>query len=308
MDPAPETKRVFLTLLGDPQTGDIDAYQRLQEQEAHAEARRHQLALEAVCAPGFDHLRVVRKRLSQAVQPPVDAVVIEPANEDGAQMLVRELRGRCGLVLLNAWAPGLVQDAAWDDKPLGSFSTDHAAIGTIQGRQINALLPQGGAVLCITGPLRSSAARERLAALRAVVKPGILIHDAEAGQWAASEGVTAFQTWYRVNRERRATEIEVIAGQSDDLAMGAASAAHAVADPAHAERFRRLRLLGADACPDYGRRLVDDGTLTASVTAPPNAGEALRGLARFWRRGEPLPLKGLTRPTPYPLGSTLAGR
>jgi ABC-type sugar transport system substrate-binding protein len=305
MTQAPAPRRVLLALLGDSQAA--DPYQRLQEQDACEEAERQQFALEVLYSPGFDHLRVVRKRLGDTRQPPVDAVVIEPASESGVQMLVRELRGRCGLVLLNAWAPGIQQDADWHGRPFGTYSTDHGAIGTIQGRQINALLPAGGAALCITGPLRSNAAAERLAALRSALRPGIVVHDAEGGNWSASDGGNAFLSWYRVHKDRR-TEVQVLAGQSDDLVMGAAEAVRAVSDPVHAQRFRQARLLGVDACPAFGRRLVDEGVLAASVTNPANAGEALRGLARFWRRGEALPLRGLTRPTPYPLHSTLATR
>ncbi len=308
MTQAPATpKCVFLTLLGDSQAGEVDAYQQLQEQDAREQAERQQLALEVTYAPGFDHLRVVRKRLSDTKLPTVDAVLIEPASEDGAQLLVRELRGRCGLVLLNAWAPGLDADADWQGRPLGTYSTDHAAIGTIQGRQINALLPSGGTVLCVTGPLRSNAAAQRLEALRIALRPGIGVHDAEAARWTATDGAAAFQAWYRIHKDRR-VDVQVIAGQSDDLAMGAAEAARTLSDATSARRFQDARLLGVDACPAYGRRLVDEGRLTASVTTPPNTGEALRDLARFWRRGEALPLRGLTRPSPYPLDSTRASR
>lgn len=60
------------------------------------------------------------------------------------------------------------------------------------------------------------------------------------------------------------------------------------------------KLLGVDACPGYGQRLVDDGTLAASVVAPPNAGLALELLHRFWTEGRPLPLRSFTAPRPYP--------
>lgn len=46
--------------------------------------------------------------------------------------------------------------------------------------------------------------------------------------------------------------------------------------------------------------VVDEGTLTASVEAPANAGLALTLLHRFWREARPLPLRSFTEPRPYP--------
>jgi hypothetical protein len=65
----------------------------------------------------------------------------------------------------------------------------------------------------------------------------------------------------------------------------------------------RAKLLGADACPGYGKRLVDEGTLAASVVAPANTGDALRLLHRFWETGQPLALRSFTQPVPYPATS-----
>jgi len=58
-----------------------------------------------------------------------------------------------------------------------------------------------------------------------------------------------------------------------------------------------------DACPQFGRKLVDSGELAASVITPATTGEAIRGLQRFWRAGQPLPLKAFTEPKPYPPSS-----
>jgi hypothetical protein len=60
------------------------------------------------------------------------------------------------------------------------------------------------------------------------------------------------------------------------------------------------RFLGVDACPAYGRRLVDDGTLAASVVAPANTSLALELLRAFWKEGRRLPARSFTTPSPYP--------
>jgi ABC-type sugar transport system substrate-binding protein len=178
-------------------------------------------------------------------------------------------------------------------------STDHARIGRIQGEQVRALLPQGGMVLCVTGPRRSSAAQERFDGLRATVGPGIEVLDTEAGDWTEPGGGTAFGDWYRVFVARDAV-VDVVAAQSDELAMGVRNAIQALAAGPRSDAMRRARLLGVDACPSYGRHLVDLGTLTASVETPANVGLALDLLHRFWTEARPLPLRSFTEPRPYP--------
>jgi hypothetical protein len=116
------------------------------------------------------------------------------------------------------------------------------------------------------------------------------------------DGIVAFDHWYALHKTRE-VEIDVIAAQSDELAVGARSACEAVTNATHRHRLTKARFLGVDACPAFGRRLVDSGTLEASITTPANTGEAIRALRRFWDSGQPLDLKSLTRAEPYPSAS-----
>ena len=84
------------------------------------------------------------------------------------------------------------------------------------------------------------------------------------------------------------------------LAMGVRRAIQALPPSPKADAVRGALLLGVDACPGYGKELVDAGTLTASVQMPANADVALESLHRFWDRGTPVPLRTLTEPLPYP--------
>jgi ABC-type sugar transport system substrate-binding protein len=297
-------KTILLVLPGSSAAAAVDYYQVLQEETAVAEAASLGLSLEVVKAPGFDHLRVIRKRLGDAGAPALDAVVVEPGSLSSTELILKELKGRSGLVLLNAWSPAVEELApGWGaGLPIGTLSTDHAEIGRIQAAQLNTLVPDGGSVLCVTGSLRSSAAQQRLEALKAGLKPDVTLHDTEAGDWTEEGGARAFESWYGLFRSRR-FELDAIAAQSDELAVGARRAALAVTTPAHRDTLAGAKLLGADACPAYGKRLVDDGTLAASVVAPANTGEALRRLQRFWQSGQPVALRAFTRPLPYPPSS-----
>jgi ABC-type sugar transport system substrate-binding protein len=297
-------KRILLVLPGSTAPGAVDYYQALQEETAVAEAASLGLSVEVVHAPGFDHLRVIRKRLSDAGAPGVDAVVVEPGSLSSMELLLKEVKGRVGLILLNAWSPAVEEHAAtWGaGLPFGTLSTDHVGIGRIQALQLNAAVPDEGSVLCVTGSLRSSAAQQRLEGLKAALKSGITLHDTEAGDWTEEGGARAFESWYALFRSRR-FDLHAIAAQSDELAVGARRAALTGATPAHREMLAAAKLLGVDACPGYGRRLVDERTLAASVVAPANTGDALRQLHRFWETGRPVALRAFTRPLPYPPSS-----
>src|SRR5262245_32344969 len=294
-------KTILVVLTGTAGTQQADHYQLLQEEAARSEGAAGGVSVEIVFAPGFDHLRVIRRRLADPSAAKLDAVVVEPSSVVATELVLKEVKGRAGLVPLNAWSPAVEEHARdWGSGlPFGTVSTDHAGIGAIQGRQIRALLPGGGRVLCVTGPLRSSAAAQRLEAAKAAVGADVTLLETEAGEWMESDGIVAFDNWYSLHKAGDVS-LDVIAAHSDELAVGARSACEAVSNPAHRAMLAKVPVLGVDACPAYGRELVDSGRLAASVTTPPNTGEAIRALRRFWDAGAPLELRRLTTAEPYP--------
>jgi Periplasmic binding protein domain len=297
------SKTVFALLLGNEAGEPVDLYQALQREEAVTEGSAAGFQVEVACAPGYDQFRVLKKRLADASSP-VDAVLAEPASSSALALILRDLKGRAGLVLLNAWDPLVEQNApGWGaGLPLATVSMPHERIGEIQGAQVSAVVPPNGAVLVVTGPSRSSAAQERLRGLRATARPDIQVHDTEAGQWSEAAGIIAFNSWYGIFKSRDEV-IHAIAGQSDDVAMGARAAAAAVPNAQHAAMFAKAKVLGVGACPGYGRELVDDGTLHASVVAPPTTGTAITLLRRFWADGKPPALRSFNSAVPYPVAS-----
>lgn len=291
-----EPRTVFVVLPGRKEEG--DHYQLLQEETAVAAGQRHGLRTEVVYAPAFDQVRVTKRRLLEP--QPVDAVVIEPSSLSTIDTLLRELRGRTGLVLLNAWGPAVEEASrSWGpEHPFGTVSTDHGAIGRIQAGQVRRLA-EAGTVLAVTGPRRSSAAQERLAGLLEAVGPAVEVIDTEAGEWTEAAGATAFSDWHRIFKARK-VKVTAVAAQSDELAIGVRNAVRALAEPDQRSALGAARLFGVDACPGYGRRLVDEGALTASVVTPANTALALERLSAFWTARSPLPLRSFTKPSPYP--------
>jgi len=298
----PSQRRTILVLLpGDPASGQTDHYQVLQAEKAATEGHKAGVAVEVLFAPGFDHLRSLRKRLLDAKAPRVDAVVTEPMSLSTMDLILRDLKGKAGLVLLNIWAPSIEeQSRSWGSAfPIGTVSTDHAKIGALQGRQIAQHVPEGGRVLCMTGPSRASAAQQRLDGVRSTLRPDIQLLQTEAGDWNEADGIVAFNSWYGIFKARLDL-IHVVAAQSDELAMGSLRAARAVANPGHREMLSKARFLGVDACPGFGKKLVDEGTLAGSVTTPANTDIAIRHLVNFWNEGTPVPLRSFSEAKIYP--------
>jgi ribose transport system substrate-binding protein len=296
-------KRIFVLLIGNKERGDVNHFQLLQEETAHSEGRRLGLSVEVAFAPGFDQLRVLKKRIADAASP-IDAVVTEPANNSTMDLMMGELRAKTGCVILSAWGPSVEAAAkSWGDGlPFGTVGTDHVKVGEIQGRQVRALLPQGGRALYVAGPLRSSAAQQRLEGLKAQAGPGLRIEEISAGQWTESDGIVAFNDWYRVAKSGDPV-VPVVAAGNDELALGARRACEALPSAGHRESLLRARFLGVDACPTFGQKLVTDKLLHASVLTPANTGLALTLLHRFWSEGAAVPLRSFTEARPWPASS-----
>ena len=293
-------KNVLVLLLGTAEGGPVDLYQDLQGKTAQAVARTAGIEVEVVFCSAINQYRVVRRHLGDASRP-VDAVIAEPATVANMDLMLKDLRGRSGVVVLNAWDPLLeAYYREWPQgSPIGTISMPHTKFGELQGKQVSSVVGQGGSILVVTGPSLSSAAGERLQGLKSTLRPDIQIFDIGGGQWNETEGALAFGIWYGVFKSRR-ERIEAVAGQSDDLAVGARGAALKVPNPEHAQMFAQARYFGVGAVPGFGKEKVDDGTLYASIVAPPNAGTAIELLRQYWATGRPLPLRSFSEVLPYP--------
>src|SRR5262245_12390837 len=123
---ASDPKHVFVLLLGDRESGQVNHFQKLQEETAIDEGRRLGIDVEVVLAPAFDQPRALVKRMLERGARAVDAVVTEPGNTPTLNLMLNELRGKTGLIVLSAWAPTIELAAAtWGaGLPMGTVSTD----------------------------------------------------------------------------------------------------------------------------------------------------------------------------------------
>ncbi|MBA0087677.1 MAG: substrate-binding domain-containing protein, partial [Acidobacteria bacterium Pan2503] len=171
-------------------------------------------------------------------------------------------------------------------------------IGRIQGRQIAALVPHGGAVLCIQGPGENSAAKDRTAGMQET-KPANVHPTLLRAQWTEESSQKAVRSWLKLTTSRKAA-IDLIAAQDDSMAIGARKAFEELPNETEKERWLSLPFLGCDGLPKTGQAWVKSGLLAATIFVPPNAGQAIELFVEAFERGKQPPERALTVPVSVP--------
>lgn len=155
--------------------------------------------------------------------------------------------------------------------PAFAVSANHTEVGRIQARQLSALLPSGGAVLCIQGPSSTLAARDRMAGLLEAKAENLMLKVIRCSNWTEEAGHHAVASWLRLSTSRL-EQIHVVAAQNDSLAMGGRKALLALSG----KHWANVPFLGVDGLAGTGCAWVREGLLTATVIVPPVAGSALQ--------------------------------
>jgi ABC-type sugar transport system substrate-binding protein len=194
-----------------------------------------------------------------------------------------------GWVLLGRWS-GYMADLReeFPRLPIFSVAADQREIGRIQGRQFRALLPDGGELVYIRGPLGTSSAIRRFEGVQEVLQGSAIKVYALSSDWTKEGGAQAMTDWLRVFRWRDFPRF-VVGGQNDTMTMGSRGALiEAARERAEIVRNRVL-FTGCDGTPRYGQRLVLEGSLRATVIMPPTAAAALDEVAAMLLDGRPRP-------------------
>jgi ABC-type sugar transport system substrate-binding protein len=183
--------------------------------------------------------------------------------------------------------------------PVFNVLCDQWEIGRIQGRWFRTLLPDGGEVVYLRGPLGTSSAVRRFEGVQEILAGSPLQVFTATTEWTLEGGETAMKQWLEILENRPLPKL-VIGAQNDAMAMGARTALEQLARRRTDVRVDEIPIVGCDGTPGYGRRLVDEGKLTATVIMPPVAGIAVNEIAAFGAGRPRPPAEIVLRPTPYP--------
>lgn len=250
------------------------------------------------------------QQLLKFVQAPAaerpDGILLEPVSAAGLPRVAEAaVAAGIGWLVSNAqvdYLPTLRKNAK---APVFQVSQDHVEVGRIQGRQMGAILPEGGTVLYLRGPSMSSIATRRFEGLDSGKPKNVEVKSVKVQGSTAESAYTAVSSWLNLSTVKP-EGTRVIASQNADFIFGARKAFETTTD---AEKKKWLALPCAGVgIPKQIKPLVDQGALRAAVLTSVTMDIALEMLVRAMKEGSQPPEKTFVEAHSYPSLEELAKR
>ena len=266
--------RILLSL-----TNDDNDYQIEQTSAAHQAARKLGVELEIAYArnDGIVQSQQLVSSIQSTTTARPDAIIFEPAGSTAHPQVARAaVAAGIGVVVLNHGADYIAELRRLFHVPAFAITSNHEAIGRIQGLQLGALLPAGGNVLYIQGPSESLAAKQRYTGVLETKPSGVQLRVLKA-QWTEASAYKTVGSWLQLSTSRQA-KIEAVCAQDDSMARGARKAFEECSDLR--EELQKMPFLGCDGLPKTGQEWVRRKLLTATIFIPPNADLAMEMMVK----------------------------
>src|SRR6202049_1225912 len=186
---------------------------------------------------------------SEVARP--DAIMFEPAGGTAFPQVARAaVAAGIGWVVLNHEVDYIVQLRRTFKVPVFAISSDHEAVGRIQGQQFAVLLPNGGSMLYIEGPADSSAAKERTAGMMKTKPANIQVKTMRAN-WTEESAYKTVSSWLRL-RTSQESHVDLVGAQDDSMAMGARKVFSEIAEGERA-RWMKIPITGCAGTAKIGQ-------------------------------------------------------
>ena len=281
-------------------------YIRAQSVAAQAAADRLGIDLDILNA-GMDAVaqgqQLLDLVLSKTRKP--DGILVEPVSAAGLPRVAEAaVAAGIGWVVSNAHADYLESLRRKAKVPVFQISQDHVEVGRIQGRQIGAILPEGGSVLYLRGPAMSAWATRRLEGLGTTKPKNIELKPLKIIGTSADNATTAVGSWLNLIHPKP-EGIQLIVCQNTDFITGARKAFEKNAPVA--ERSKWLAVpAAAVGVAERVRPLVDQGTVCAAVVTSLTMDRAVEMLARALKEKSQPPEHTFVEAYSYPSIEDLA--
>lgn len=274
-------------------------YQREQAAAADIAARQLGVNLQIVYGDGdsVTQSQLLLEMIQTASLRP-DGIMCETAGTGLRQVAQAAAAANIGWAILNRDVDYISDLRRRYKVPMFAVGTDNEEIGRIQGRQIDALCPDGGTALFLQGPSMSTAAQHRVSGMNET-KPANVQIRALRGQWTEESAYAAVLSWLRLSTSHQVM-INAVVAQNDSMAIGARRAFEETTAGAEREHFLGIPFLGCDGVPATGQSWVRTGLLAATVITPPTTGMALEMLVRSLRTGQQPAEQTLSVPKSFP--------
>jgi len=282
-------------------------YQQEQATSAQETAARLGVDVELLYADNDAVLQ--SQQLLKVIQSSPDSrpagIVFEPVGGTAMPQVARAaVAAGIGWVVLNRDVEYLAELRRGTKVPAFSITSDHTEIGRIQGKQIAALLPNGGSILLVHGPADSLAAKQRASGMEQTKPSNVHVKTIKAN-WTEASAHKAVSAWLKLTTSQHGA-MDAIGAHDDSMAVGARKAFQEITDLALRQRWLSLPFLGIDGVKATGQAAVDRGVLAATVIVPTNTSTGIEMLARALSSGVNPPETTLTKAQSFPAIEELA--
>jgi ABC-type sugar transport system substrate-binding protein len=249
----------------------------------------------------------VVKAIQRPKESRPDAIVLEPVGSIALPQVAKAaIATGIGWAVLNRHPDYIAELRNHSAAPVFSVGADNGEIGRIQGRQFAALLRNGGSVLYIEGPSRSSSAQKRTLGMLETKPPNVQLTLLKAN-WTAESATRAVSSWLKLSTSQQAS-IHLVAAQDDAMAMGARKTFEQLQDLKARDRWLALPFTGCDGQPNTGQVWVKKNLLAATIYIAPFTGMAIEILVSALRNGTQPPERSVITPVSFPPLENLSPR
>lgn len=220
------------------------------------------------------------------IQQGVDVIALPPVVEDGWEAVLTEAK--------NAKIPVIIVDRSVSaDKALyaSHIGSDMVLEGERAAAEFNKMLPNGGAVLELSGTTGSGAAVGRAKGFRNKLNANIKIIDSQTGNFTRAEAVPVTQAFLK--KYKAGTDFQGIFIHNDDMGIGAIEALKAAG-----VKPGDLKIVSVDGTRGGFQAMVD-GWFQADVECNPLLGPQVYEMALKLMNGQTIDREVLTNETVY---------
>ncbi len=281
------------------------------EQAAAAEEAARKLGVDVEIlyadADSIQQSQQILKHVQAAPEARPDGIIFEPVGGLALPQVARAaVSAGIAWVVLNREVEYVRQLRSAFKAPVFIVAVDNLEAGRIQGRQLAALLPNGGSVLYIQGPSDADASKLRTAGMYETKSANIQVKTMK-GNWTEASAFKAVTSWLRLSTSQQ-SHLDVIAAQNDAMAAGAKKAFQQFSYEAEGrDHWVNLPFLGVDGVSKTGQAWVRSSVLAATVVTPPMAGTAMEMLVAALQTKAMPPETTLIVPHSFPEISSLKG-
>ena len=285
-----------------------NAYQH--EQGVVAKSTGERLGLEVQVIRADDDSITQSQQLLKIIQSPAearpDALIVEPVTATGLRRVAEVAVGQgIAWVISNSDVDYVQQLRKSPRVPVFTVTQGQHEIGRLQGKQLAALLPHGGAVLCVEGPSMSSVGVQRHEGMD-IAKPRNVQTTTLRSKWSEDSAFQSTGAWLRLATSR-AEKFGLVAGQTHELAVGARKALLSTDNPEQQKKWLETPFLGIGIASQV-KPLVDGRILTAAVVTSVTMEVALKTLVRAFETQVEPPERSVVEASSFPDLDKLAAK